>query len=208
VDAGGAVSRESEILDRLGSGEETLKQQRMLLIELRRHATGASAPLLRRYVDGSDGDSRAWALRALAVAEGAGALDCFVEALHHEDMTTAKWGAYLIGQVKRGSELLPELVEVANERWDEPNSPRVAIAKTLAWARDPRAVPFFRKGVLSEDRRLREQSALGLALLKTDECQEILDDALRRLPWRQARAVRKAIRAATGVNQRQNRATV
>jgi HEAT repeat protein len=195
------VGREREILDRLGAGEETPKQQEKLLIELRRDATRASGPLLRCYVAGPDARSRAWALRALAAAEGADALDCFVEALHHEDPTTAKWGAFLIGQVRRGSEVLSELVEVANERWNERNSPRVAIAKTLAWSRDPRAIPLFRKGILSEDRHLREQSALGLALLETDEGQAALDDAVRQLSWSQARSVRKAISVAARVNQ-------
>lgn len=202
------MSREREILDRLGSGAESPKQQEKLLIELRRHATQASGPLLRSYVRGPDARSRAWALRALGTAEGADALDCFIEALHHEDTTTAKWGAFLIGQVKRGPEVLPELVEAADKRWDEPDSPRVAIAKTLAWARDPRAIPLFRKGILSEDRHLREQSALGLALLGADQSEAVLEDAIRQLPWPKARSVRKAIRVAARVNRREDRATV
>jgi HEAT repeat protein len=192
---------ESEILNRLRSGRESLEQQAKLLTELQYVGTAASVPVLRSNVEAADVRVRVAALRALVVVSGVKALDCFLAALMHDDSTTAKWAALFVARVG-DSEVVPDLIAAANERWDEPDSPRAAIVKALGPFRDVRAVPVFRKGVTEQERALRKQSAFGLALLGTPGSQEMLDDALRQLSWSRARAVRRAIRVARRTNSR------
>ena len=192
---------ETEVLDRLGSGEESLQRQEKLLLELRSVGTDASIPLLRSNVDAADVRVRVGALRALAAVEGAGALDCLIDALRRDDATTTKWAASLIQRGGLEPESVPHLVEVANERWDEHSFPRAAVVKALAQVPDERSIPIFRRGVTAGDRGLRKYSALGLARLGSPEASEILDGALSELSWTRARVVQKADAAVAGPDE-------
>ena len=192
---------ETEVLNRLASGEESPQRQEKLLLELRKVGTEASIPVLRSNVDAADARVRVGALRALAAVEGAGALDCLIEALKRDDATTTKWAASLIQRLGLEPEAVPQLIDVATERWDEHSLPRAVVVKALAPLRDARAIPIFRRGVTANDRRLRRQSALGLALLGTPEAQEILDGAVRELSWFRAATVRRVAGAGEGVDE-------
>jgi HEAT repeat protein len=113
---------ETEILNTLASGQESPRQQERLLLELRNVGTAASIPVLRSKVDATDVRVRVAALRALAVVEGAGAVDCLIQALKQDDATTTKWAAQLINQkVGLEPEAVPDLIAVADERWDAPS---------------------------------------------------------------------------------------
>jgi HEAT repeat protein len=192
---------ESQILATLTEASLGIRQRQKLMQQLERVGTPASFQVLTSLLSDPELRIRFSALRAIRRIGGAAAIGPLIDALGHEDPVTAGWAAQMLRQI--GDPVaVPHLVEIAQERWSDLGASRTSFVQALGRFRDPRAIAIFKKGIVSDDRTLRQQSANALAHLATTESQEVLQSALHELsPWR-ARAVRKGMRPSGFVRRR------
>lgn len=158
----GTSPEASRLITQLDADDPYIRQEAFMELEMLRES--ATAPVVRRYLDSSNAETRAFSVRALAAIEGVKAVPTLVERLKRDRSPRVRVSALLALEPLQDPTILPVLIDRLRDR---DRNVRMAAADAVSRVKQPQAREAIQKRWHRErDRDVRRVLEKALARLE------------------------------------------